>query len=89
MTPLAGLRPVGQRGPQGHSGMSVSASGDLTQAVWVGNKQHGRAKAVLPNECCEAHGDFVAGMREGLWLVVGPPDNGNLTTQTAWKRAVW
>ncbi len=50
----------------------------------MGDKQHGRAKAVLPNGC-EAHGDFVAGKKEGLWLVVGPPDNGNLTTQTLWK----
>lgn len=64
--------------------MSISASGAITQVVWVGDKQHGRAKVVLPNGC-EAHGNFVAGKREGLWLVVGPPNNGNLMTQTLWK----
>ena len=45
----------------------ISASGAITQAVWVGNKPHGRAKVVLPNGC-EAHGDFVASKKEGLWL---------------------
>lgn len=34
----------------------------------------------------EAHGNFVACKKEGLWLVVDPPDDGGgLTTQTLWK----
>ena len=55
----------------------------------MGNKPHGRAKVVLPNGC-EAHGDFVASKKEGLWLVVSPPDNGNLTMhRPCGRRAGW